>query len=325
MDNPVPKLFLNFYTLIIMPFFISKHSLDLSSFDLSSLPEGTSYNNLPMGSGLYAIICLKKNKFYVGETKNICARVSTHWSELLTGIHFCKELQSDWITFGQENFVFVCLCVGPEWADVDVRKAKEKKIISANTDKVYNTVKVNKKNPQYCRRVQYQNTFYPSIAAASRALNVSPSQISRNISDARRPEWQHFSEENSLVENIENIKNAELVGMKLAVPVKIDGVVYRSIKEAARQLNIQRNSIRQRLQNPSFSNYEYQDVPKNNNLQENVQPAKLFDGGTSRPVKINGLVYSSLKEAVGKLNISLSTIQRRLKDPQYPNYEYFEK
>jgi len=57
MDNPVPKFLLHFY-ILIMPF--------LNPFDLSSLPEGAVPTIIPVGSGLYAIFCLKTNKFYVG-------------------------------------------------------------------------------------------------------------------------------------------------------------------------------------------------------------------------------------------------------------------
>jgi hypothetical protein len=161
MDDPVPKFLLHFYALI-MPF--------LSQFNLSSLPDGIPYNIIPMGPGLYIILCLKTDKIYVGESSNICGRLSTHWLSLNNHIHDCIELQSDWITFGQENFCFACLCVGPEWSAQKERIAKENEIIKANSNKVYNSIdKTKKEEHKYCKPVQWEQTIYPSVAAAARA------------------------------------------------------------------------------------------------------------------------------------------------------------
>lgn len=60
-------------------------------------------------SGVYAIVCIKTNKMYIGSTKNISRRVSKHFSELHLNRHTNKMLQNDYNTFGYENFKIVCL------------------------------------------------------------------------------------------------------------------------------------------------------------------------------------------------------------------------
>ncbi len=179
MDNPVPKFLSHFYTLMMLFF---------SEFDLSSLPEGILHHNLSMGPGVYAIYSRKNGKIYIGESAHVIGRLSTHWRFLNKRVHECAELQADWLTFGEENFVFSILCAGPEWADVKTRIAKENEIINSNRDKVYNVVDKTKINAdKRCQPVEIEGIVYPTIAEASRVLGVSKAHIGRRIRSSQYP------------------------------------------------------------------------------------------------------------------------------------------
>ena len=62
-----------------------------------------------MGMGIYKIINVVNNKFYVGSAVNFSRRKSRHFSELRTGKHNNRILQSAWHKYGEQAFVFVVL------------------------------------------------------------------------------------------------------------------------------------------------------------------------------------------------------------------------
>lgn len=56
--------------------------------------------------GIYEIENLVNNKFYIGSTTNFKKRFSSHRSQLNRNKHINKQLQRDWLEFGEENFKF---------------------------------------------------------------------------------------------------------------------------------------------------------------------------------------------------------------------------
>jgi group I intron endonuclease len=68
-----------------------------------------------MKSGIYKIINLVNNKFYVGSAVNFSRRKARHFSELRTGKHKNRHLQAAWLKYGEKAFVFV---VVEEIADI---------------------------------------------------------------------------------------------------------------------------------------------------------------------------------------------------------------
>lgn len=57
-------------------------------------------------SGVYKILNQVNNKVYIGSSKSIENRISTHISRLKRGVHRNKHLQSSWIKYGAKNFLF---------------------------------------------------------------------------------------------------------------------------------------------------------------------------------------------------------------------------
>lgn len=60
-----------------------------------------------MASGIYKIINVVNNKFYVGSSVDLRKRKSKHFSELRHNKHNNKHLQRAWDKYGEASFVFV--------------------------------------------------------------------------------------------------------------------------------------------------------------------------------------------------------------------------
>ena len=68
-----------------------------------------------MKAGIYKIINVVNNKFYVGSAVNLSRRKARHFSELRNNRHNNKHLQAAWLKYGEKSFVFV---VVEEVADI---------------------------------------------------------------------------------------------------------------------------------------------------------------------------------------------------------------
>lgn len=72
-----------------------------------------TFNQLPvskdknMAMGIYKIINVVNNKFYVGSAVNFQNRKRRHWWALRNQRHANKHLQSAWNKYGEQSFVFV--------------------------------------------------------------------------------------------------------------------------------------------------------------------------------------------------------------------------
>jgi group I intron endonuclease len=60
-----------------------------------------------MARGIYKIINVVNNKFYVGSAIDLKRRKARHFSELRTGRHSNRHLQAAWAKYGEQAFIFV--------------------------------------------------------------------------------------------------------------------------------------------------------------------------------------------------------------------------
>jgi group I intron endonuclease len=60
-----------------------------------------------MKSGIYKIINVVNNKFYVGSAVNLRRRKARHFTELRNNRHNNSHLQAAWAKYGEKSFVFV--------------------------------------------------------------------------------------------------------------------------------------------------------------------------------------------------------------------------
>lgn len=71
-----------------------------------------------MGRGIYKIINVVNNKFYVGSAVDLKRRKTRHFSELRNKKHPNGHLQAAWIKYGEQAFVFVVVEELPDDADL---------------------------------------------------------------------------------------------------------------------------------------------------------------------------------------------------------------
>jgi group I intron endonuclease len=71
-----------------------------------------------MARGIYKIINVVNNKFYVGSAVDFTARKRRHWWALRSQRHANKYLQAAWNKYGEESFKFLIVEELPEGADV---------------------------------------------------------------------------------------------------------------------------------------------------------------------------------------------------------------
>ena len=71
-----------------------------------------------MARGIYKIINVINNKFYVGSAVDFAERKRKHWWMLRRGTHANKHLQAAWLKYGYQAFVFVIVEDLPEGADL---------------------------------------------------------------------------------------------------------------------------------------------------------------------------------------------------------------
>lgn len=71
-----------------------------------------------MARGIYKIINVVNNKFYVGSAVDLKRRKTRHFSELRTGKHNNRYLQAAWVKYGEQAFIFVAVEELPDDADL---------------------------------------------------------------------------------------------------------------------------------------------------------------------------------------------------------------
>ena len=71
-----------------------------------------------MARGIYKIINVVNNKFYVGSAVDFKRRKTRHFSELRTGKHNNRHLQAAWDKYGEQAFVFVVVEELPDDAEL---------------------------------------------------------------------------------------------------------------------------------------------------------------------------------------------------------------
>lgn len=71
-----------------------------------------------MARGIYKIINVINNKFYVGSAVDLKRRKTRHFSELRNGKHNNRHLQAAWVKYGAQSFVFVVVEELPPEADL---------------------------------------------------------------------------------------------------------------------------------------------------------------------------------------------------------------
>lgn len=130
-----------------------------------------------MARGIYKIINIINNKFYVGSAEDFARRKRVHWWRLRRGDHANAKLQASWNKYGESSFTFVIVEEYDEQADI---LAAENVWLKEHVGKEYcynlatgatapTTGWFGGKNPMYGKKFNHTAEAKAKISAASKA------------------------------------------------------------------------------------------------------------------------------------------------------------
>lgn len=147
--------------------------------------------------GLYKIVDLTNKKAYYGQSECVMNRLHRHHHDLTRGQHHSSGLQNAYSTDPDpvNNFKFVLLEAGPEWANKKVRERREQEYIQENQKNCYNIIEKQTNEDRIIKPIMGANVRYASIREAARATNQSRATIKRKVTNTETIEWYYLLSE----------------------------------------------------------------------------------------------------------------------------------
>jgi hypothetical protein len=263
------------------------NNLNFEQFDFSILFQ----------PGLYQIVNKKTGKIYYGESQNIAVRFSQHFSQLQAGTHWASELQKDWNKCESDIFIWQILEIGPEWNKIINRQIKEKKLIQASINNVYNklpTPFLINTIPSSANPVLVHDKLYASVNEAAKTHNISVKKAIQLL-EQNNNEWRYLNPEIAFKRRHKY--------EKVSKRVKIDDVIFISVSAAARFFDIHARTVKKRILSGNFPGWLWVDTETKKKINTNVQ--------RKRQVNIEGQLFISIAEAAKIFNLHRDTIRAR--------------
>ena len=196
-------------------------------------------------SGIYTISCIKNEKYYIGESRNVTARLCAHKNKLRRNIHENRELQSDFNKYGEKFFLFQKFIFGNS-VDKETRLKLENLILLTLKPQNRYNIYINWK-----KRDEYINSFFNKrhtnearkLQSIAKKNKISPFKGRNHSNEIKKM----LSQINSSKTTIERRK-----------PVIIDSIYYESISEASQKTGLNRRLIRERCHDKTrFKNFQW--------------------------------------------------------------------
>lgn len=198
--------------------------------------------------GVYQIKNLLNGKIYIGSTiTSFIYRWRQHSSKLKMGKHKNGHLQSSYTKYGDSNFEYTILYVGESISDI---RAKEQELIdsldSCNPNKGYNLDSI---VDRYVRSEETKRKI--SLSRKGKCAGSSNGFYGKTHSDEVRNKLRqaHLGRKAS---DSTKAKMAE----KRKIMVKINNIIYPSIKEAAHELRMSEATLSRWVRDERKPNYE---------------------------------------------------------------------
>lgn len=302
----------NFLKQALLRFGLENHDIFQGKlFARNILPRGPAVRY-----GVYVLINIVDNHFYVGSSQKILHRLSAHRVMLISGNHRSKKLQNSFNKFGASSFYFYAVQVKDRETAYDIEQflldQTMRHDFSCNTS---SDARLSSKNLTMSEEVRLKlrmlnlgkKQSQETIAKRVKHLigkKHSPRQIealriynsTKIVSQTTREKLRQInlgkkqSEETRLKKSLlAKQTNCYQNGLRKAheasrKTVLIDGRLFFSIIEAADENDVSVKTIRRRLQNSSFSGYKYMEnnvLKQVSNMQERVTSAFSLSIGTS--------------------------------------------
>lgn len=176
----------------------------------------------------------------------------------------------------------------------------------------YSAEELNKLEESYIQRFD--------AVASSEYYNVKLTSIGGDTftTNPNREHTRNLKRENMTGERNHQFGKAKTEAMIASVKqannraVQIEGVLYSSQTEASKKLGLNNSTLSYRLDTDSWSDWT-RVVPKNKVIKKNANPTCT--------VEIDGVTYTSIKDAAKALGTSTSTVIRRLDNDAFPTYK----
>lgn len=222
---------------------------------------------------VYRIINSKNGRYYIGSSLDYKKRKRDHFNLLKGGNHHNKPMQEDYNIYGAESFKFEVLKLF-NGIDRNALFDIEQEFISKSNESMrYNL---------------YDNAFGMSYRGKDNPMfgKTHSEEIRQKLSEINSGEnnpWYGNSDHmemmrSRITKRFDGRKHTEETKLKMSVAhmgrekteserhrlrlnngnnvgIFIDGLFYRSMAEASRQLGISRTTITSRVNNPRFKNY----------------------------------------------------------------------
>lgn len=198
--------------------------------------------------GVYQIKNLMTNKIYIGSTTtSFIYRWRQHQSKLKMGKHENAHLQSSYIKYGDSSFEYTILYVGTSLEDIRI---KEQEFINAldscNPNKGYNLDNIvdrHNRSEETKRKISASrkgkcagssNGFYGKTHSEEVRNRIRQAHIGKKLSDNTKAKMSE----------------------KRKIKVRINGIIYPSIKEAAQELHMSKATLSRWIKDERKTNYE---------------------------------------------------------------------
>lgn len=235
--------------------------------------------------GIYKIVNLKNDKFYIGSTCNFRQRKNRHFNQLRKNKHHSIYLQRAFNKHGEENFKFIEL----ELCENTIER--EQQILDAlDYSKSYNVSK---------------------SASGGNLIGNHPNVI----------EIKRKAKENILKAPRRNPPKGGLNGMWKGGISKINcnscGILISSNSKKCASCYYKERDI-SNVKNPFYGKSH----SKDSKLKISKSRLGKYSGNQEKIVLFNQVEYKSLSELARILKVVPATVLNRIKSKNYPNYEY---
>lgn len=182
---------------------------------------------------VYEIVCKSNGKKYFGRSQEYEKRVRAHKNELRTCKHPNLLLLGDWVMYGEEDFAFNVL---KTFESKEESVEYEQSLIVPNIGVGYNIGGATDGGDRYTNNPRRESTLI---------------KLSERFSGSKNPRYGKKIHENA---------RAGIVKAN-SKPVYVEGTVYPSVREVARQLGLPRSTAYNRVYSKSeeYSEWYYVD------------------------------------------------------------------
>lgn len=265
-----------------------------------------NFKYAPSVGAVYIIYHDITGHYYIGQTSDIGRRLSHHFGSLARGTHECYRLQEVYNKSNYADFSFEY----EEISDSEQRKLREDTLLkSAQSD------------PLLMNTADYKGTF---VSERNAELTAQWKEKLSIMASTRTGDANPFYRKKHTAETIKKISEAHkgTTNEAQALPVAINGVAYRSLTDASKQLEVHVTTIRHRVvsSKPIFCNYyylTYEDTPYI------VDPTMLFPPDVKSPVifEIEGERFYTMEAIYSALGTKTTTVYYRCNSKHFPNWK----